>query len=162
MRTLLFVLAVGCGASFALYLLAPSPPWGKTGDSLADGIDSLASNLLGEGEERPGLVAPAIPTRSPEPSPTPGPPTYDGLFGVGQEVQVTQTGGCLNVRTYPGMDAPEWTCLPDGTILQIILGPIHSSGLWWWAAAQQGWVADPYLAPVDEEPITAQSVARLP
>ena len=75
---------------------------------------------------------------------------------------MANTGDCLRVRIYPSFDAPTWTCLPDGTRLKIVLGPLYAGGIWWWAAERQGWVAQPYLSPVvaaEEEPLIAQGVA---
>lgn len=104
-------------------------------------------------------------------TPTPTPEvqlSYNGPFEAGQIARIVNTGSCLNVRTYPGVNAPVWSCLPDGTRLRIALGPLYADGIWWWAVERQGWVAQPYLSPVvagEDEPLIAQGVAahgRLP
>lgn len=87
-------------------------------------------------------------------TPTPTPEvqlSYDGPFEPGQTVRIVNTESCLNVRTYPGVSAPVWSCLPDGSELRLVLGPIYSDTMWWWAASQEGWVAEPYLAPAEGE-----------
>ena len=75
---------------------------------------------------------------------------YQGPFAPGQTVRIVNTGACLNARTYPSVSAPVWNCLPDGSELRIVLGPIYSDTMWCWAAAQEGWAAEPYLAPAQE------------
>jgi len=86
-------------------------------------------------------------------TPTPTPKvqlSYEGPFEAGQTVRIVNTESCLNVRTYPGVSAPVWSCLPDGSELRLVLGPVYSDTMWWWAASQQGWAAEPYLAPAEE------------
>lgn len=75
---------------------------------------------------------------------------YEGPFEAGQIVRIVNTQSCLNVRTYPGVSAPVWSCLPDGSELRLVLGPVYSDTMWWWAASQEGWVGEPYLAPAEE------------
>jgi len=86
-------------------------------------------------------------------TPTPNPEvhlSYEGPFEAGQTVRIANTGSCLNVRTYPGVGAPVWSCLPDGSELKLVLEPVYADTMWWWAASQEGWVAEPYLAPAEE------------
>ena len=152
MKTLIFVLAVGLAAFLGLRLLAPSPSWEDTGDSLAELLNEAARMVIGKGHTRGGPIVPTIPTV----------PAYAGPFRPGQEVEVARTGGCLNVRIYPRLDAPARSCLPEGTRLKIILGPLYAQGIWWWAAERQGWIGEPYLSSVvtgEEEPLIAQEVA---
>jgi len=152
MKTLMFALAVGVAAFLGLRLLAPSPSWEDTGDSLAQFLDGAVRAVIGKGDARGGPIVPAIPTL----------PAYAGPFQAGQEVAVARTGGCLNVRIYPRLDAPTRGCLPEGTRLRIIQGPLYAQGIWWWAAEGQGWIGEPYLSAViadGEEPLLAQEVA---
>jgi hypothetical protein len=86
-------------------------------------------------------------------TPTPTPEvqlSYDGPFEAGQIARIVNTGSCLNVRTYPSVSAPVWSCLPDGAESRLVLGPVYSDTMWWWAASQEGWIAEPYLAPAEE------------
>ena len=152
MKTLMFAVGVGVVAFLGLRLLAPSPSWEEIGDSLAEAINEAGRLVIGKGETEVGLIVPAVPTV----------PAYGGPFQAGQEVEVANTGGCLRVRIYPSVDAPSCSCLPEGTRLRILLGPLYADGIWWWAAERQGWVAQPYLSTVvasEEEPLIAQGVA---
>jgi hypothetical protein len=151
-KTIIFALAVGVAAFLGLRLVAPSPSWEDTGDNLTEFINGAARMVIGKGHARGGLIVPAIPTV----------PAYAGPFRPGQEVEVARTGGCLNVRIYPRLDAPAQNCLAEGTRLKIILGPLYAQGIWWWAAERQGWIGEPYLSSVvtdEEEPLIAQEVA---
>lgn len=152
MKTLIFAVAVGVTAFLGLRLLAPSPSWEEMGGSLTRIIDDAGRFVIGKGNTEVGPIVPAVPTV----------PAYGGPFQAGQEVEVTNSGGCLRVRIYPSFDAPTWTCLPEGTRLRIVLRPLYVDGIWWWAAERQGWVAQPYLSPVvtgEDEPLIAQGVA---
>ena len=135
------LLLTGAVAALAtLYLVGPRP-----------------EELRSGGPDEPQTAIQATPTPTPDVQ-----PSYDGLFEAGQTVRIVNTGACLNVRTYPGVSAPVWSCLPDGSELKLVLGPVYSDTMWWWAASQQGWVAEPYLAPAvagEEEPLIAQGVA---
>ena len=111
-----------------LYLVGPRP-----------------EELRSGGSDEPQTAIQATPTPTPDVQ-----PSYHGLFETGQTVRIVNTGACLNVRTYPGVSAPVWSCLPDGSKLRLVLGPVYSDTMWWWAASQQGWVAEPYLAPAEE------------
>lgn len=152
MKTLLFAVAVGVAAFLGLRLLAPAPSWEKMGDGLGQTLDHAGRFVIGEGSTKTGPIVPAVPTV----------PAYEGPFETGQEVEVTNSGGCLRVRIYPGFDAPTWTCLPEGTRLRIVLDPLYANGVWWWVAERQGWVAQSYLSLVvadEEEPLIAQEAA---
>ncbi|MCJ7510543.1 MAG: hypothetical protein MUP14_06625 [Dehalococcoidia bacterium] len=111
-----------------LYLVGPRP-----------------EELRSGGPDEPQAAIQATPTPTPDAQ-----PSYGGPFEAGQTVRIVNTGTCLNVRTYPGVSAPVWSCLPDGSELKLVLGPVYSDIMWWWAASQQGWVAEPYLAPAEE------------
>ena len=130
MRTvqgMLVITVLGLAAMLVLYFIGPAP-------------DQIAS---GGGTTGEAVLAP-----SPTPSPT-AVIAYQGPFASGQNVRVVNTGSCLNARPYPSVSAPVWNCLPDGTELRIVLGPMYSDTMWWWAAAQEGWVAEPYLTPAE-------------
>jgi hypothetical protein len=151
-KTLIFAVAVGVAAFLGLRLLAPAPSWEEMGDGLGQTLDHAGRFVIGKGDIKVGPIVPAVPTV----------PAYEGPFEAGQEVEVTNTGGCLTVRIYPGFDAPTWSCLPEGTRLKIALGPLYADGVWWWAAERQGWVAQSYLSLVvadEEEPLIAQEAA---
>jgi hypothetical protein len=123
------ILLTGAVAVLAtLYLVGPRP----------EGL------VNGENDEG-GAAIQATPTPTPEVQ-----LSYDGPFEAGQTVRIVNTESCLNVRTYPGVSAPVWSCLPDGSELRLVLEPVYSDTMWWWAASQEGWVAEPYLAPAEE------------
>lgn len=152
MKTLILALAVGVAAFLGLRLLAPSPSWEDTGDRLPEFLNGAARMVIGKGHARGGPIVPAIPTV----------PAYAGPFQAGQEVEVARTGGCLNVRIYPRLDAPTRSCLLEGTRFKIIMGPLYAQGIWWWAAEREGWIGELYLSPAvtgEEEPLIAQEVA---
>jgi hypothetical protein len=102
-------------------------------------------DIRSSGPDEHDTAIQATPTSTPEVQ-----LSYDGPFAAGQTVRIVNTGSCLNVRTYPGVGAPVWSCLPDGTELKLVLEPVYSDTMWWWAASQEGWLAEPYLAPVEE------------
>ena len=123
------ILLTGAVAVLAtLYLVGPSP-----------------EEIRGSGSDEQGTAIQATPTPTPEVQ-----LSYDGPFEAGQIVRIVNTEACLNVRTYPSVSAPVWSCLPDGSELRLVLGPVYSDTMWWWAASQEGWVAEPYLAPAEE------------
>jgi hypothetical protein len=151
-KTLLFAVAVGVAAFLGLHLLAPAPSWEEMGHDLGQTLDHAGRFVIGKGDTKVGPIVLAVPTV----------PAYAGPFEAGQEVEATNTGGCLRVRIYPGFDAPTWACLPEGTRLRIVLKPLYADGAWWWAVERQGWVAQSYLSlvvPSEEEPLIAQGVA---
>ena len=128
LQAMLVIAILGLAAMLILYFVGPAP------DQVASGGATTGAAVVGP---------------SPTPSPTPV-LAYQGPFAPGQNARIVNTGACLNARTYPSVSAPVWSCLPDGSELRIVLGPIYSDTLWWWAAAQEGWVAEPYLAPAEE------------
>jgi len=127
-QAMLVIAVLGLASMLVLYFLGPVP------DQVASGGATAGAAVVGP---------------SPTPSPTPV-LAYQGPFAPGQNVRIVNTEACLNARTYPSVSAPVWSCLPDGSDLRIVLGPIYSDTMWWWAAAQEGWVAEPYLAPAEE------------
>jgi len=102
-----------------------------------------------------------FPSPAPIPSASPVVP-YPGSLHIGDWVQVTGTGDCLNVRGAPGLTVegvdlpapmPVLNCLPDGFVGR--LGgypgdatemPVLEDGHWWWRLLGQGWVAEDWLA----------------
>ena len=127
-QAMLVIAVAGLASMLVLYFVGPAP-----------------HKIAGGG----GTTGEAVVAPSPTPSPTPV-LAYQGPFAVGQTVRIVKTEACLNAGTYPSVSAPVWNCLPDGSELRIVLGPIYSDTMWWWAAAQEGWVAEPYLAPAEE------------
>ena len=125
----LSILLTGAVAVLAtLYLVGPRP-----------------EGLVNGGPDERDAAIQATPTPTPEVQ-----LSYEGPFEAGQTVRIVNTESCLNVRTYPGVGAPVWSCLPDGSELRLVLEPVYSDTMWWWAASQEGWVAEPYLAPAEE------------
>lgn len=62
--------------------------------------------------------------------------------------EVRGNGDCLNIRSEPTVLAEVVECLPDGTSVAIVAGPVHAEGLSWYRLADQGWAIDYYLKPV--------------
>ncbi len=104
-----------------------------------------------------------VPSDTPPPTPTPAPaPVHTGPLKVGDWVQISGTGSCLNVRIQPGLAppyegaAPETAilnCLPDGFIARLDAGPqvglyqvpVAADGHWWWYLLGQGWAAEDWI-----------------
>src|SRR5262249_47804255 len=90
----------------------------------------------------PGAAA-ALPTAT----------TVPGLtLAVGANIEVFNTGQCLNVREKPGLGGLAVDCLPDGTRLRITGGPSEADGAVWWevtrqSVASKGWVSSEYVRP---------------
>lgn len=70
-------------------------------------------------------------------------------FQPGDTAVITGTGDCLFIRPQPGIG--EIACLPDGTELKVLGGPVEAAGRLWWNVqtpqGQVGWAADEYLQP---------------
>ena len=98
----------------------------------------------------------ATPTRTPTPTATPLPP---GQIGVGASVVVqTTTGANLIARAAPGTDAPVRSQFPNGTVLQVIDGPVDADNYTWWrvqGSAGDGWSVGAFLRPLSIPPPTA-------
>jgi hypothetical protein len=100
------------------------------------------------------------PTSSPEPEPTsppdptPSPNLIVATLAPGATAEVRNTGQCLNVRLRPSLSGQAVDCLPDGTLLRVIGGPVEADGITWWEVSRQhlptaGWVSGEYLQLVD-------------
>jgi hypothetical protein len=71
----------------------------------------------------------------------------EGL-GPGASVVVGGTGDCLNVRTGAGLANDAIACLPDGTEMTVLGGPLDVDGITWWQVETPGgtgWAAQEYL-----------------
>lgn len=119
------------------------------GDDTTSRIDPAASTTVISQTPLPTLGAnPAtasVAAGATAPGATPGP---GGLFQAGQQVSVTGTGDCLNVRAEPSTDAPVIDCLPDASVLTIVEGPRDTAGRTWWrvnTGSANGWAAEEYL-----------------
>lgn len=87
---------------------------------------------------------PPLPGVSQPPQPGPNEPK----FSPGDSAIVTGTGSCLNIRPTPGGNPP-LACVPDGTLLTVVGGPVEAGGTRWWNVTNgevTGWSADGYLA----------------
>jgi Tol biopolymer transport system component len=111
-----------------------------------------------------------FPVETPAPIAWTPPAWYGGSLKSGNWVRITGTDSCLNVRVSPGLfqqqkdgavDMPVLNCLPDGFVGQLSFGPnndwsqgqelpIQADGYAWWNVLGQGWVADEWLAFVQE------------
>jgi uncharacterized protein YkwD len=129
---------------------SPGGDWYWTADfgPSADTASSLAS---------PSTTGPGAPPAPPPPpsaasSPWLLPPlaptaATHGTIAVGVSVVSNTPGDCLRARTSPSLSSTASVCLPDGSSLFLIDGPVSADGHTWWAAFGAGWVASDYLRP---------------
>lgn len=87
---------------------------------------------------------PAVPTSSLL-SPPPLPALQSEFITPGVTVYVNTPGDCLRGHSAPSLSAAVQGCVPDGTPLVILAGPVSSEGHVWWNAFGSGWVAGDYL-----------------
>ncbi len=96
-------------------------------------------------------------TRDPDNPDVPGVPWP---LAVGAEVVVAGTApDCLRVRQEPANTGIELACIPDGTTVTIIAGPVGADDIQWWQLEGQGWAAADYLRYPDSgvaEPTTEE------
>jgi hypothetical protein len=68
---------------------------------------------------------------------------------VGDTAIVRADGDCLRLRLTPGVDGERITCMPEGSIVTVIGGPVSLDGFTWvqvqTAAGLEGWAANEYL-----------------
>ncbi len=72
----------------------------------------------------------------------------DGDLAPGETAIVSAAGDCLNLRPTPDTSGDPIACLPDGTEVTLLSGPVGAEGIEWWevdSAAGTGWVAGLYL-----------------
>src|SRR5438067_4144772 len=53
---------------------------------------------------------------------------------------LVKVSGCANVRSEPGLQARIVACLPNGTTVHVVGGPVYRDGKLWWLLQGQGWV----------------------
>jgi hypothetical protein len=98
---------------------------------------------------RPTSTATPILTHTPTPTPSLLPP---GEIGVGATVVVqTTTGERLIARAAPGTGAPVRTQFANGTILQVVDGPVEADNYTWWRVEGpdgDGWSVGTFLRPL--------------
>jgi hypothetical protein len=67
-------------------------------------------------------------------------------LAVGAQVVVAGTApDCLKVREAPGLGSTDTDCLPDGTAVNIVAGPVDQDDIEWWQLEGHGWAAGNYL-----------------
>jgi hypothetical protein len=67
-------------------------------------------------------------------------------LAVGAQVVVAGTApDCLKVREAPGLSSTDTECLPDGTAVSIVAGPVDQDDIEWWQLEGHGWAAGNYL-----------------
>jgi uncharacterized protein YraI len=70
----------------------------------------------------------------------------------------TTTGANLIARAAPGTDAPVRSQFPNGTVLQVIDGPVDADTYTWWRVRGpdgDGWSVGAFLRPLSTPPPTA-------
>jgi hypothetical protein len=86
------------------------------------------------------------PTLAPlSPSPT---TAAIGRFRVGDKLEVTGTGECLNVRGGPTLARKAVGCARDGLLAVVLGGPHQADGFTWWEIrvdGLEGWAVENYL-----------------
>jgi hypothetical protein len=90
-------------------------------------------------------------------SAVPMPPAARALQ-PGDQATVKTPRDCLNMRSGPGIDQAAITCLPDGSAVTVIAGPISAGGRLWVqvvTSAGRGWVATDFLAAAAASPAGA-------
>ena len=73
-------------------------------------------------------------------------------FAINDRVQVTGSGGGLNVRATPSTSGTLLATQPDGTLGTVIGGPTAANGFNWWNinydTGADGWSVEDYLVKV--------------
>jgi uncharacterized protein YkwD len=66
---------------------------------------------------------------------------------AGQTAVVNTPNDCLRVHSSPSISSSVSACIPDGTSIFLVAGPVSADGYTWWTAYGAGWVAGQYLRP---------------
>ncbi|MGQ9586552.1 MAG: SH3 domain-containing protein [Anaerolineae bacterium] len=79
-------------------------------------------------------------------------PTEPPQIQVGGVVRVTGTEGKdLRLRETPSLGSATLRLVKEGTVLQVVEGPVEADGYVWWKVRDQrgqaGWAAGNWLAP---------------
>ncbi|MCH7954001.1 MAG: hypothetical protein IIC25_08930 [Chloroflexi bacterium] len=90
--------------------------------------------------------------RDPNQAPVPGVPWP---IEVAADLIVAGAEPCLRVRERAGLQAPEVTCLDDGTLVTIGEGPVDIDDLEWWRLEGYGWAAGNWLRYPEDVPEVA-------
>lgn len=81
-------------------------------------------------------------------SAAPVPPAASAIQ-PGDQVTVKTPGDCLNMRSGPGLDQSPIACLPDGSVVSVLAGPLNVGGRLWVQVdtpSGRGWAATEFLA----------------
>ncbi|MHB8576393.1 MAG: CAP domain-containing protein [Dehalococcoidia bacterium] len=104
------------------------------------------------GADAPGVpAAPAAATArpaTPASASTPDGSAAAGTVSLNATVVVAGTGDCLRIHAAPAVAAPVQSCLPDGSMMVVIAGPVTADGFSWWQLGALGWAVDRYLLPL--------------
>ncbi|MCS7060513.1 MAG: SH3 domain-containing protein [Anaerolineae bacterium] len=103
----------------------------------------------------PPTATPYTPPTDTPPPPTPtAPAVSDDPIFVGAQVKVVDTGpNGLNFRREPSRSAERIRSLPEGSVYEVIGGPVEAEGYTWWqlrdpSDGTAGWGAGIYLRKV--------------
>ncbi len=92
------------------------------------------------------------PTFTPLPTPTPEITPVPVLQPEAWAVVSNTQGAPLRARAAPGTGAEIQARIPEGQVVRILEGPQNADNFDWWrveAESGSGWVAAPYLQPID-------------
>ena len=82
----------------------------------------------------------------------PPPPGIPWPIQIGATLIVAGTDpDCLRLRDRAGLQGSELGCLDDGTVVEIVSGPVEVDNLEWWQLENYGWAAGTYLRYPDDE-----------
>lgn len=108
-----------------------------------------------------------IPGGGPGDSAAAAAPAETTTLASGESARVAAEGGCLNLRSEPGLSGSRIACLQDGTQVTITGEAVSKDGFTWVPVSTpsgSGWVASRYLAraPAAVEPVAAPNADTAP
>ena len=112
------------------------------------GVGPIISGNTGGGGTTPAATPTPAPTgQSDERTVTTGASSRGGSArpNAAAPTMVNTPGECLNVRAEPSRNGALMRCLPHGTRITVIGGPVRADGYSWYHLQGYGWAAGEYL-----------------